>query len=159
MSSKKGIYKDRIEIIGEIVSYQGSEATRRNWLQGLNENKYRVVVQLVSQNPEMHEALEKILDFKTVSIEFPQRDILEKPKCNRRAFYQNEFQNILREFLRTLREGDEEEDCGSGSRGGVDCGWCGSGSGIAGRGGADEVDVGVCRGGNADGEMHMDSVG
>ena len=82
MSNRKGLYADRVVITGELKSYQGNEVGRRNWLKKLNENKYKVVVQLVSQNPEMKETLEKVLDFETVSIEFPWRDIPEQPKCN-----------------------------------------------------------------------------
>jgi len=80
--NKKGVYADTIVITGKLKSYQGNEVGRRNWLKKLNENKYKVVVQLVSQNPEMKEALERVLDFETVSIEFPWRDIPEQPKCN-----------------------------------------------------------------------------
>jgi hypothetical protein len=82
MSNRKGIYPDRIVITGDIQSYQGNEVGRRHWLKKLNENKSKVVVQLVSQNPEMKETLERLIDFETVSIEFPWRDIPEKPKCN-----------------------------------------------------------------------------
>ena len=82
MSNRKGVYADRVVITGELKSFQGNEVGRRHWLKKLNENKYKVVVQLVSQNPEMKEALERVLDFETVSIEFPWRDVPEKPKCN-----------------------------------------------------------------------------
>ena len=76
------MYSDRVVITGELKSYQGNEVGRRNWLKKLNENKYKVVVQLVSQNPEMKESLERLIDLETVSIEFPWRDIPEQPKCN-----------------------------------------------------------------------------
>ena len=76
------MYADRVVITGELKSYQGNEVGRRNWLKKLNENKSKVVVQLVSQNPEMKDTLEKVLDFETVSIEFPWRDVPEQPKCN-----------------------------------------------------------------------------
>ena len=82
MSNRKGMYTDTVVITGELKSYQGNEVGRRNWLKKLNENKYKVVVQLVSQNPEMKETLERVLDFETTSIEFPWDDIPEKPKCN-----------------------------------------------------------------------------
>ena len=82
MSNKKGVYADTIVITGQLKSYQGNQIGRRNWLKKLNENKSKVVVQLVSQNPEMKETLEKVLDFETVSIEFPWRDVPEQPKCN-----------------------------------------------------------------------------
>jgi len=82
MSNRKGTYADRVVITGELKSYQGNEIGRRNWLKNLNENKSKVVVQLVSQNPEMNETLERLLDFETVSIEFPWRDVPEQPKCN-----------------------------------------------------------------------------
>jgi len=80
--NKKGVYADTIVITGQLKSYQGNEVGRRNWLKKLNENKYKVMVQLVSQNPEMKEALERVLDMATVSIEFPWKGIPEKLKCN-----------------------------------------------------------------------------
>ena len=82
MNNRKGLYTDRIVITGELKSYQGNEVGRRNWLKRLNKDRSKVVVQLVSQNPEMRETLERLIDFETVSIEFPWRDIPEQPKCN-----------------------------------------------------------------------------
>jgi len=82
MNNRKGVYADTIVITGQLKSYQGNQVGRRNWLKKLNENKSKVAVQLVSQNPEMKETLERVLDFETTSIEFPWDDIPEKPKCN-----------------------------------------------------------------------------
>ena len=82
MSNKEGLYKERIEIVGELTSYQGNQVGLRHWLKKLNENKYKVVVKLVSQNPAMKETLERVIDFETVSIEFPLRDIPAQPSCN-----------------------------------------------------------------------------
>jgi len=82
MGNKKGIYRDRIEIIGDLASYQGNDVGRRNWLKKLNEHSPKVVVKLVSQNESMNELLERVIDLGTVEIRFPHRDIPEQPRCN-----------------------------------------------------------------------------
>ena len=82
MSNKKDIYKDRIEIVGELWSYQGNEIGLRNWLKKLNEKPFKVVVKLVSEDKETNELLERVLDLGTTEIRFPDRDIPEQLKCN-----------------------------------------------------------------------------
>ena len=82
MNNRKGIYKDRIEIIGDLASYQGNEVGRRNWLIKLNEQPYKVVVKLVSEDKATNELLERVFDIGTTEIRFPWRDIPEQPKCN-----------------------------------------------------------------------------
>ena len=82
MRNGKGIYKERIEIVGELSSYQGNEIGLRNWLKKLNKNPYKVVVKLVSEDKATNELLERVLDLGTTEIRFPWRDIPEQPKCN-----------------------------------------------------------------------------
>ena len=82
MSNKKGIYIDRIEIIGELASSQGNQVGLRNWLKKLNENPYKIVVKLVSEDEATNELLERVVDLGTLEIKFPWRDIPEQPKCN-----------------------------------------------------------------------------
>jgi len=80
--SRKGIYKDKIEIVGELSSYQGNEIGLRNWLKKLNKNTYKIVVKLVSEDEATNELLERVIDLDTTEIRFPWRDIPEQPKCN-----------------------------------------------------------------------------
>ena len=75
-------YRDYIEIVGALTSSQGNDVGRRNWLKKLNEQPYKVVVKLVSEDKATNELLERVLDLGTTEIRFPWRDIPEQPKCN-----------------------------------------------------------------------------
>ena len=71
----QGMYSDSVVLIGEIKSYHSNPREHRNWLRNLRDNKFKVVVQFTSRNPEMNEALEDLMDCATVSIAFPWSDI------------------------------------------------------------------------------------
>tara|TARA_R100001086_G_scaffold231412_1_gene152125 strand:+ start:337 stop:582 length:246 start_codon:yes stop_codon:yes gene_type:complete len=75
MGSKKGIYKNRIEIVGELSSYHGSEVGLRSWLKKLNKTPYKVVVKLVSEDKATNELLERVIDLSTTKIRFSWRNI------------------------------------------------------------------------------------
>ena len=75
-------YRDYIEIVGDLTSSQGNDVGRRNWLKKLNENPFKVVVKLVSEDKVTQELLERVVDIGALEIRFPDRDIPEKPKCN-----------------------------------------------------------------------------
>ena len=77
----KGTYRDRIEIVGNLLSSQGNQVGRRNWLKKLNENPGAVTIKLVSEDKVTNELLERVIEIHTEEIKFPWRDVPEQPKC------------------------------------------------------------------------------
>ena len=68
------IYKTKIEIVGDLWHY-GKAIDRKGWFRKLNEQPYKVVVNLVSQDPTTNFLLERVIDLGTTGIRFPDENL------------------------------------------------------------------------------------